>query len=51
MKFLSIICAILLITLALFTQGVIKSLAELSAFLLVVYYLYLRKSQPSKRQS
>ncbi|MDB1124463.1 hypothetical protein [Vibrio algarum] len=48
MKIVLISSAVLLIVTALSTQGVIKSLAELGAFLIIVFYLFSRQRQPSK---
>ncbi|MFC1234916.1 hypothetical protein [Vibrio sp. F74] len=48
MKIVLITTAVLLIATALFSQGVVKSLAELGAFLTIVGYLYSRQRQPSK---
>lgn len=48
MKIGFISSAVLLIVIALFSQGVVKSLAELGAFLTIVIYLFLRQRQPGK---
>lgn len=48
MKPALIATAVLLIATALFSEGVIKSLAELGAFVSIVYYLFLRQSNPNR---